>query len=166
MVFGELTNLCSGSNNSYNRFLLLFAFTSFNIMDCVMTICIIHVWLGNYLVSHNYNPCFWKWKHTKVECIIMSQLVGLSIMSHGTKYKWIIFLNDSRKYYYMWYDHIVWITITYWTFKMPKALHHNPYYIIMGLIYTKMFNWMIFFNIENSVMPLIQGIQFWKIRKP
>jgi hypothetical protein len=26
-------------------------------------------------------------KHTKVEYIILSQLVGLSIMGHGTKYK-------------------------------------------------------------------------------
>jgi hypothetical protein len=76
----------------------------------VMTICIIHAQLGNYLVSHSYNPHFWKWKHTKVECIILSQLVGLSIMNHGTKYKWIIFLNDSKKYYYMWYDHIIWIS--------------------------------------------------------
>jgi hypothetical protein len=37
------------------------------------------------------------WKHTKVEYIIMSQLVGLLIMGHGTKYKWIICEMDSKK---------------------------------------------------------------------
>jgi hypothetical protein len=31
-----------------------------------------------------------RWKHTKMEYTILSQLVGLSIMGHGTKYKWII----------------------------------------------------------------------------
>jgi hypothetical protein len=76
----------------------------------VMTICIIHVWLGNYLVSHSYNPYFWGWKHIKVEYIILSQLVGLLIMSHITKYKWIICKKDPKKYGYMWYDHIVWIS--------------------------------------------------------
>jgi hypothetical protein len=30
------------------------------------------------------------WKHIKVEYIILSQFIELSIMSHGTKYKWII----------------------------------------------------------------------------
>jgi len=102
MVFGELTNLCNGSNSNYSRF-VLFAFTSFNIMDCVMTICIIQAWLGNYLVSHSYNPHFWRWKHTKVECIILSQLVGLSIMSHGTKYK-----SDIFKWLKKILLHVIW----------------------------------------------------------
>jgi len=48
-----------------------------------------------------------RWRHIKVEYIIMSQLVKLLIMGHGTKYKWIICEKDSKKYYYMWYDHIV-----------------------------------------------------------
>jgi hypothetical protein len=46
-------------------------------------------------------------KHTKVEYIILSQLVGLSIMGHGTKYERIICEKDSRKKYFMCYDHIV-----------------------------------------------------------
>jgi hypothetical protein len=37
------------------------------------------------------------WKHIKVEYIIMSQLVKLSIMGHETKYKWIICEKDSKK---------------------------------------------------------------------
>jgi hypothetical protein len=37
------------------------------------------------------------WKHIKVEYIILSQFVGLSIMGHGTKYKWIICENYSKK---------------------------------------------------------------------
>jgi hypothetical protein len=37
------------------------------------------------------------WKHSKVEYIILSQLVELSIMGHGTKYKWIICENDSKR---------------------------------------------------------------------
>jgi hypothetical protein len=37
------------------------------------------------------------WKHIKVEYINMSQLVGLSIVGHGTKYKWIICEKDSKK---------------------------------------------------------------------
>ncbi len=28
-------------------------------------------------------------------------------MGHGTKYKWIICEKDSKKKYYIWYDHIV-----------------------------------------------------------
>jgi hypothetical protein len=40
----------------------------------------------------------------------MSHLVGLSIIGHGTKYKWTICEKDSKKKYYMWYDHIVWIS--------------------------------------------------------
>jgi len=44
-------------------------------------------------------------KHTKVEYIILSQLVGLSIMGHGMKYKWIICEKDSKRKNYMWYDH-------------------------------------------------------------
>jgi len=31
-------------------------------------------------------------------------------MSHGIKYKWIICEKDSKNKYYMWYDHIVWIS--------------------------------------------------------
>jgi hypothetical protein len=30
---------------------------------------------------------------------------------------------------------IFWVTITYWTFEMPKTLHHNPYHIIMDLLH-------------------------------
>jgi hypothetical protein len=40
-------------------------------------------------------------KTPKVEYIIMSQLVGLSIIGHGTKYKQIISEKDSKKQYYM-----------------------------------------------------------------
>jgi hypothetical protein len=36
------------------------------------------------------------WKHIKVEYIILSQLVGLLFMGHATKYKWIIYENDSK----------------------------------------------------------------------
>jgi hypothetical protein len=38
----------------------------------------------------------WGWKHIKVEYIILSQFVGLSIMGHGTKYKWIMCEKDSK----------------------------------------------------------------------
>jgi hypothetical protein len=56
------------------------------------------------------------WKHTKVEYIILSQVVRLSIMGNGAKYKWIICEKDSKKNY-MWYHHIVWIS---WiNFKPP-----------------------------------------------
>jgi hypothetical protein len=36
------------------------------------------------------------WKHIKVEYIILSHLVGLLIMGHGTKYKWLICEKDSK----------------------------------------------------------------------
>jgi hypothetical protein len=40
-------------------------------------------------------------KTLEVEYIIMSQLVGLSIIGHGTKYKQIIYEKDLKKNYYM-----------------------------------------------------------------
>jgi hypothetical protein len=36
------------------------------------------------------------WKHTKLEYIVFLELVGLSIMGHGTKHKWIICERDSK----------------------------------------------------------------------
>ncbi len=42
------------------------------------------------------------WKHIKVEYIVLSQLVGLSIMGHGSKCKWIICEKDSPNYIYIY----------------------------------------------------------------
>jgi hypothetical protein len=47
--------LPSSFSSNYNRF-LLFVSAHLHIMVCMMTICTIHTWLCNYLVSRSYNP--------------------------------------------------------------------------------------------------------------
>ncbi len=66
--------------------------------------------------SSKTNQSATKCKHTEMEYIILSQLGGLSIMGHGTKYKWIICEKELLKNY-IWYDHSVWVPRT--DFELP-----------------------------------------------
>jgi hypothetical protein len=88
----------------------------------------------------------------KVESIILSQLVGLSIMGHGTKHKLIICEQNSKIIYYMWYDHTVrisWIDLIhhdildFWSAK--NLMLESISYDYGFFIFIKK-NWMIFWH--------------------
>jgi hypothetical protein len=59
-----------------------------------------------------------------------------------------------------------WVTITYWTFEMPKTLWHNSYHMIMDSLYLLkcLIEW--FFKTYKVVWCYwYKGRWFWKILK-
>jgi hypothetical protein len=119
--------------------------------------------LGSHsLILHLLWPLT-RWKHIKVVYIIMLQIVGLSIIGHATKYKWIICEKDSKKNitcdmitFYEFHEYILNYhnILDFW--KAKNLMSPSISYDYELIIFTIMFNWMNFFYIESSVMPLIQ----------
>jgi hypothetical protein len=70
----------------------------------------------------------------------MSQFVELSIIGHGTKYKWIICENDSKHLILLviW-SHCMNFINRFWVnilkFWNAKNFHHSPYHMIMDSLY-------------------------------